>query len=221
MKRHAKPIIALASGAILLSGSLCQTAQATLIAAGTSILAGNDGNGGTTTGSEALTVSWTVTEDLSDIYTYSYNVNNPSGDIVITTPITTAEGIAGNPEVVDSFSVDFNVLIPGALVSTPTGGIIGFNDGSGVAWSLPGIAPNTSSGPLTFESLLAPYLGNASASDADPPSPWGSVPGGQQVAVPGITGVSVPEPTTLISGALLLVPFGVSTLRVLRRNRTA
>jgi hypothetical protein len=29
----------------------------------------------------------------------------------------------------------------------------------------------------------------------------------------------VPEPTTIISGALLLLPFGASTLRVLRRNR--
>ena len=31
---------------------------------------------------------------------------------------------------------------------------------------------------------------------------------------------SVPEPTTMIAGALLLLPFGVSTLRLLRR-RTA
>ncbi len=30
----------------------------------------------------------------------------------------------------------------------------------------------------------------------------------------------VPEPTTVIAGALLLLPFGVSTLRFLRRNRT-
>ena len=31
----------------------------------------------------------------------------------------------------------------------------------------------------------------------------------------------VPEPTTIIAGALLLLPFGASTLRGLRRNRTA
>jgi hypothetical protein len=31
----------------------------------------------------------------------------------------------------------------------------------------------------------------------------------------------VPEPTTMISGALLLLPFGASTLRMLRKNRTA
>jgi hypothetical protein len=32
---------------------------------------------------------------------------------------------------------------------------------------------------------------------------------------------SVPEPTTMIAGALLLLPFGASTIRILRRNRTA
>jgi hypothetical protein len=37
---------------------------------------------------------------------------------------------------------------------------------------------------------------------------------GQHAAAP------VPEPTTLIAGALLLLPFGASTLRILRR-RTA
>jgi len=31
----------------------------------------------------------------------------------------------------------------------------------------------------------------------------------------------VPEPTTMIAGALLLLPFGASTVRILRRNRTA
>jgi len=31
----------------------------------------------------------------------------------------------------------------------------------------------------------------------------------------------VPEPTTMIAGALLLLPFGASTLRALRRNRAA
>lgn len=33
--------------------------------------------------------------------------------------------------------------------------------------------------------------------------------------------VPVPEPTTMIAGALLLLPFGVSTLRILRKNRAA
>jgi hypothetical protein len=32
---------------------------------------------------------------------------------------------------------------------------------------------------------------------------------------------AVPEPTTMIAGALLLLPFGASTLRILRKNRVA
>jgi hypothetical protein len=35
------------------------------------------------------------------------------------------------------------------------------------------------------------------------------------------TYTAVPEPTTMIAGALLLLPFGASTLRVLRKHRTA
>jgi hypothetical protein len=31
----------------------------------------------------------------------------------------------------------------------------------------------------------------------------------------------VPEPTTMVAGVLLLLPFGASTLRVLRKNRAA
>jgi hypothetical protein len=37
----------------------------------------------------------------------------------------------------------------------------------------------------------------------------------------GFYSAPVPEPTTMIAGALLLLPFGASTLRMLRRNRTA
>jgi hypothetical protein len=36
-----------------------------------------------------------------------------------------------------------------------------------------------------------------------------------------IDSVSVPEPGTMIAGALLLLPFGASTLRFVRKNRTA
>jgi hypothetical protein len=36
-----------------------------------------------------------------------------------------------------------------------------------------------------------------------------------------VFGSPVPEPTTILAGALLLLPFGVSTIRILRRNRSA
>ena len=43
-------------------------------------------------------------------------------------------------------------------------------------------------------------------------TPWG-------VALDDVQLTAVPEPTTLIAGALLLLPFGASTLRILRRGR--
>jgi hypothetical protein len=36
-----------------------------------------------------------------------------------------------------------------------------------------------------------------------------------------VWGTPVPEPSTMLAGALLLLPFGVSTVRKLRKNRTA
>jgi hypothetical protein len=39
--------------------------------------------------------------------------------------------------------------------------------------------------------------------------------------IESITIGAVPEPTTMIAGAMLLLPFGASTLRILRKTRTA
>lgn len=36
-----------------------------------------------------------------------------------------------------------------------------------------------------------------------------------------LLGTPVPEPATMVAGALLLLPFGVSTLRMFRKSRTA
>jgi hypothetical protein len=37
----------------------------------------------------------------------------------------------------------------------------------------------------------------------------------------GVDVSTVPEPTTMIAGALLLLPFGASTLRMLRKRQVA
>jgi len=44
---------------------------------------------------------------------------------------------------------------------------------------------------------------------------------GNDFALDDLSLVAVPEPTTIIAGALLLLPFGASTLRILRKNRMA
>jgi hypothetical protein len=230
MKINAKSVVVLASGAIMLPGLLCQTAQAQglLNESGESILADALG---TATGPEALIVSWSVVENASDIYTYTYTVNNPSGDVRLNNkgrPTSTRE-------IVDSFSVDVNTRVPGAyLPGSQIGGSYQQNNGVDLKWYFGDVEPGHNSGPLSFESYLPPTPGDANAADANPPSPsfsipdgqnsslpwcsigdgkkppspWSSIPDGQQVPVPGPL-IGVPEPTTialLALTALLLLP---------------
>ena len=209
MKIHPKTIIALAAGAILLSGLLGQTAQAQLLLneSGTSILADSLG---ANTGPEALPISWSVVENASLIYTYTYTVNNPVGDVVLDntgTPTST-------PEPVDAFSVGFDTTAPGAyIMNSQTGGVFDENNGPvGLFWLLGSVNPGTSSGPLSFQSDRPPTLGNANAQDANPPSPWSSNPNGQQVPVP----ITVPEP-----GTWALVAIGTGLGVFLRGRRQA
>jgi hypothetical protein len=194
MKRHAQPIGALLSGAILLPGLLCQPAQAQtglLNESGTSILA--DVNG-TASGSEALTVSWWVVENSPADYTYTYIVNNPVGDVLLPGSYS-----PGSPEIFDAFSITFDASYPGAITSTPTGGSTANNLGAfGLYWTMsPGVQPGNNSGPLSFQSAMPPVMGNASASDDNPPSPWSSSPYGQMVPVPDPP-AAVPEPPILV-----------------------
>jgi len=51
--------------------------------------------------------------------------------------------------------------------------------------------------------------------------PVGSSDFDYQDMVVSLTALPVPEPTTLVAGALLLLPFGMSTLRVFRKSRMA
>jgi hypothetical protein len=53
----------------------------------------------------------------------------------------------------------------------------------------------------------------------NPPGEYGSNDGFEEWAV--LTPVVIPEPSTMIAGALLLLPFGVTTLRFVRKNRAA
>jgi len=213
MKLYAKPSVALTSGAILLSCLLGQSAQgqgalALLNESGTSILADAFG---TATGPEALTVSWSVVESVSLVYTYSYVVNNPLGDVLL----NNNGSPTSNPEIVDAFGVGFNTTVPGAyIMNSQTGGTSDQNNGTGgLFWSFTAIQPNTSSPILSFQSDLPPTQGFADAQDANPPSPWSSFPDGQTVPIP-----AVPEPATtallaLTMTSLLLLPFRHNILK--------
>ena len=219
MTTRVKPIAALASGIFAWTCVLCTPAQAqtTLVSYGTSTLADVFL---TSSGSEALSVSWFVVENSSasgNVYTYSYNVNNPSGDDVLNnngTPTTT-------PETFDTFSLTFNASIPGAIISAtaPLNGSWANNGANGVMWTFPDVSPGSSSPLLAFQSALPPVLGNAGAGGgAIPPAPWSSVPAGTPVAVPAPK--AVPEPGTMalmVVAALALVPFRSSIARLFGR----
>ena len=208
-----KRIVALGCGVILLAVALCQTAQATVMdISGASILADVDG---TTTAPEALTISWSVTgvadgaSITGDLYTYTYIVENPAGDVLL--PGSYDPGVS---EIVDSFYLTFDASVSGAVVSGPTGGDGAYDFGAyGLYWVLNPdvVVAGSSSGPLWFTSDLPPSPGNASASDDNPPSPWSSYPNGQPVPVPGTGNFVVPDSMNtmaLLGGVLLLPPFG-------------
>lgn len=212
MRIRAKSVVALVSGAFLLPGLPCQTAQAQGLfnETGASVLADAFG---TASGPEALNVSWSVVENASDVYTYTYTVNNPSGDVVLNnngTPTST-------PEIVDAFSVGVNTTVPGAYVpSSQAGGSSQQNNGvNGLFWSFAAVPAGSASPALSYESDLPPTQGDAVAQDSNPPSPWSSLPYGDTVPVPD-SPIVVHEPTAtvlLALTALLLLPFGATVRR--------
>lgn len=69
------------------------------------------------------------------------------------------------------------------------------------------------------------YLGGQEATLPEYPySFWWNGASDRSYGISGYTAFNfspVPEPATLLAGAVLLLPFGVSTLRILRRNRAA
>jgi hypothetical protein len=92
------------------------------------------------------------------------------------------------------------------------------------AYSLTGDRFSVSSGDLAARNLAATWLSQVDVNARyagyllipDPQNQHGLY---SQEMLYNVT--PVPEPTTMIAGALLLLPFGASTLRVLRRNRAA
>jgi hypothetical protein len=216
MKIQIKPLIALISGPMLLTGLLCQEAQAQIITIETNTATLADALG-VNTGPEALTVGYSVTENtITKVYTYTYTVNNPTGDVLLPGTVN-----AGTSEIVDLFAVDFDASPTSLIAGSLTGGTIGFGQaGTGVEWLL--LTPNITAGgnstalyggvPLSFESMNGPTMGNASAADGNPPSPWDSSPDGNPVPVP------TPDSTStmaLLGGVMLLLP-----LRSVIKNRS-
>jgi hypothetical protein len=88
-----------------------------------------------------------------------------------------------------------------------------------VALSFAGVQP---AGGVVVD-IFTLFLGNVVVGQA---WQWTDLPNGPPVSnwnlVPESTyNTVVPEPTTMVAGALLLLPFGASALRMLRKSRTA
>lgn len=214
MNIFAKPLIALACAGILLFVFSGQKVQAALLnESGTAILADTFGTGA---GSEDLTVDWTVVENLSGIYTYSYIIENPAGDVVLNNDGTPTS----KPEVVDAFGIGFDTTAANAYVPfSQTGGLYDRNSGvNGLYWFFAPVTAGSNSPTLSFQSYLPPGMGNADAEAGAPPSPWASDPYGQQVPIPA----PIPESTatlTLLAAALfLLLPFRFAISRLIHRG---
>jgi hypothetical protein len=69
-----------------------------------------------------------------------------------------------------------------------------------------------------FTSLFGPTPGTGSLND-DTTGPWGDNPGstGTSITVPDLA--TVPETPTIVAGILMLLPFGASVVRSLRKKR--
>jgi len=79
--------------------------------------------------------------------------------------------------------------------------------------------------PVTFNSTVSLTVGETVdfAVGFDPSQVSGRTTGLWYYDSTGLSATisSVPEPTTMVAGALLLLPFGASTLRILRKSRAA
>jgi hypothetical protein len=156
----------------------------------------------------ALVIAVQARASLYDI-TYTDGVNIGHGVI----------DVAGGSATSGSFTVTAGVEIGTTWTLSP-----GAGSGGGFQWDnlvFPASDPFLTSNGLLFKigsdelNLWGNGPGNYSL--------WASNGGGYTLSSDGgvATITAVPEASTVIAGALLLLPFGASTLRILRRNRTA
>lgn len=199
-------------------------ATALLIAAGRSaqaqLVPGSAGSATfTSTASGSMTVNYFVDYNGS-VYTYVYEFTAPSKvqDFEVNASYVSSVLASGNSTISTLASADltgsFQTLFTSASSTydyTSTGTIN--LDPDNVEFT---INPEKT-GPLTFAytSLFAPTAGTGSAIDTSV-GPWGDNGGtGSPIPVP------VPEASTVMAGALMLLPLGIGAIRAVRKERVA
>ncbi len=167
------------------------------------------------------------TPDVAQLYTPDLSINGDSPAVFV--PLSPAIKLStlvasyslGTGTTVDPYFILYLTDDPGfslPVVATDGGTI----NGSALVH-----AGNLTSGSITLSALDALIDPNSGL-------PYGQSgiayvgleigDGGSGAGTANITSInisSVPEPTTMIAGALLLLPLGVSALRMLRKTRTA
>lgn len=199
------------------------------LAIGDKIFSGFDYQATGLSGFDASTIIVTASQDVNGVYYLTYTGNMQlAGNAAATADLKLGYDVtatAGLISMIDQRYVG-GVLNGSLLINeTATSGAptahsqLSFNDVSD---------PNTyPSGPFdTGELDLLGVLPPQSAIHVDKDISYAifgpdGVGGQVSVSVVQQSFHQVPEPTTMIAGALLLLPFGASTLRFFRKNRTA
>ncbi len=186
-----KKIALIAAGVASLA--IGYSAQAQLVLSGTATWV----NTGSTGPTPDLSITYDVFDNLG-VYSYEYFLSDPSSNPVL------------------GFSVDANYVL-----AVGQGG----SDSSGVvSWSDPTFT--TSGGIDTYEELsftsdFAPTLGGGSAYDGVPSVAWSATATGDSGVPDSLIAVPVPETSTVVAGALMLLPLGIGAIRAIRKERTA
>jgi hypothetical protein len=154
-----------------------------------------------TLGGLPIIVDYSVSE-TAGVWTYDYQLDNTSHGAIY--GITIDDGAT-----------------PSALTVSSPAGVTGSAGVGSVTWlfatpagGLDPLLPGATSGILKITTTEKPGLYGGSSFD-ESAGPWFPASSASYVPAP------VPEPTTLVAGALLLLPFGASAVRIVRKNRTA
>jgi len=148
--------------------------------------------------------SWTLVGSIQAITVANETLNvSAQTDYINVSPFILGPGLYS---VVTATSSDYNSGNPNTGVSAVTFNNLGgaVTDGTYDIWS-------------SGTSLSSTLSGMQTTGPGNPIYPWPLPVFGAGT----LSASAVPEPTTVIAGALLLLPFGASTLRILRKSRAA
>jgi hypothetical protein len=162
-----------------------------------------------------IAVNYEVILNSSDAtYTYVYSFTAFAGDPATQLSINASYA---NPLAYESSLTSLG--LPAGFGATVTGSYDSFASSPGtIIWDFRSAGQPTLE-TVAFTSLYGPINGTGSINDGNS-GPWGDNPGSPEGATPLPVPAPVPEASTVMAGALMLLPFGIGAMRSLRRERT-